>query len=374
MKASRPLIIVWCSLELLASGCQKQESTLTPAAPQVFGNTISFPEQSVPAGVVTSPIVPAGKTTVSLPGRLRWDEDQTVRIFSPYAGRVVKIEAQLGQRVVAGAPLAQLNSPEFGAAQADYQKALAGRNLAQRALERARELLEHGVAARKDVEQAEADDAAANAELTRADRVLQALSDGGVEVTQLLTLRAPIPGVIVERNINPGQEVRPDQSSSANFVVTNPSSMWVQLDARDADIPVLKPGIEFKFTVAAFPNETFTGKIVKVADFVDPTTRTIKVLGHVDNRDHRLKAEMFISASITLEATQSPEAAAASVLFLDNKHYLFVRKGGVFERHEVNVGQQRAGRVQILDGINTNEDVVIEGALYLQALITAGHT
>ena len=97
-----------------------------------------------------------------------WNEERTQRIAPAFAGRVAAITADLGRPVKAGSVLARLYSPDFGAAQADAAKARADAELTQKALVRQRELLDAGIVARKDVEQAEADARRAAAELARA--------------------------------------------------------------------------------------------------------------------------------------------------------------------------------------------------------------
>ena len=139
-----------------------------------------------------------------LPAKLVWNEERTQRIYPAFAGRVVAIQADVSQPVAAGAVLARMASPDFAVAQADTLKAGTDADLARKALARQRELFEAGVVARKDLEQAEADAARARAEVARAGaRTRLYGSDAGVD--QQLALRAGIAGVVVERNLNPGQ-------------------------------------------------------------------------------------------------------------------------------------------------------------------------
>ncbi|WP_250642991.1 efflux RND transporter periplasmic adaptor subunit [Acidovorax carolinensis] len=157
---------------------------------------------------------PAQSVAVDLPARLVWNEERTQRIYPAFAGRVSSMRADLGQSVKAGSPLATLASPDFGQAQAETAKARVDQSLAQQALRRQRELFDAGIVARKDLEQAEADAARAQAEVARA-AARTSLYGGSAGVNQQLALTSSIDGVVVERNLNPGQEVRPDQSGPA---------------------------------------------------------------------------------------------------------------------------------------------------------------
>lgn len=122
---------------------------------------------------------------------------------------MTRIAAQPGDRVKAGQALAYLASPDFGQAQADAGKAQADIALAEKNLARIRELHDNGVAPRKDLSQAEAEHARARSELARAQGRVR-LYGGGTGIDQTLALKSPIAGTVVERNLNPGQELRSD--------------------------------------------------------------------------------------------------------------------------------------------------------------------
>jgi cobalt-zinc-cadmium efflux system membrane fusion protein len=193
-----------------AGACGKKEAPGNDDEPKVAGQVIEYPAsvRSLP-GVVGQPVKSGGDRMLSMPGRLVWNEDKTVRVASPFAGRVMEILVQPGATVKAGQPLAMLTSPDFGSAQADARKASADSAVASKALARQRELYEAGVIAQKDLEQAQADNARA-ADQQRTQAALRMYGASGSDgVNQRFALRSPIDGLVVERNINPGMEVRP---------------------------------------------------------------------------------------------------------------------------------------------------------------------
>jgi membrane fusion protein, heavy metal efflux system len=301
--------------------------------------------------------------TLHLHGRLIWNEDRTVRIVPQVGGRVQKIEVEIGTSVKAGQPLAVLASADFGQAQADARKAQADLTLARQALERQRELHAAGVVAEKDWQQTQADASRAQAEADRASRRMTSLggaSDGSY------TLRSPLSGVVVERNLNPGLEFRPDQAGDPLFVVTDPSSLWIQIDAGEADLAALKAGEQIRLHVKQYPEEHFVGVIRHVGDFVDPSSRTIRVRGEVANTDRRLKGGMFITALIDLPPTQALQVPSAAVFLVGDQRYVFVEEGpGRYIRRAVQAGRERDGLIQILSGVKEGEKVIIEGNLHL---------
>ena len=237
----------------MLAGCNEAPAPAAqPAAPIVQGNQLRFTAghpQLALLGLTAA--APVKSITVELPARLVWNEERTQRIYPAFAGRVMAIKADVGQAVKPGSLLAQLASPDFGMAQADTMKAQADSRLTQKSLVRQRELFEAGIIARKDLDQAEFDAARTQAEIQRTGARTR-LYGGGGGVNQQLGLLANISGVVVERNLNPGQEVRPDQSGPgvpALFVVTDPTSLWVQIDARESEIGTLKIGLVLLFWV-----------------------------------------------------------------------------------------------------------------------------
>ncbi len=371
---SRTWLLALMSLQALAcAGCQSQANDPPGPAVRVTGHALSF-APGPPPGISTEPVSLTDRSELTVPGRLVWNEDRTVRVFSPFAGRVVKILARLGDPVTAGQALAVLSSPDYGTAQADFRKASATLALTRHALDRTRDLNQHGVAAAREVEQAEADAEAAAAEMQRAQNVLRLFSDKGDGIDEHLILRSPIAGIVVERAINPGQELRPDTATPPQFVVTDPTSLWVQLDARVGDLPLLKPGLELSFKVGPYGERAFQGQLVRVSDYVDPTTRTLKVLGSVDNPERLLKGEMFVTASVPIAAPPHAQAPAVAVFLDGDKHYAFVRAGDSFIRREVEVGGEAGGFVSIVSGVQAGDKVVTQGALFLQEMLQKGGT
>jgi cobalt-zinc-cadmium efflux system membrane fusion protein len=161
-------------------------------------------------------------------------------------------------------------------------------------------------------------------------------------------------------------EFRPDQAAAPLFVITDPASLWIQIDAGEADLAHLKTAQPLQIESRQYPGERFQGVIRHVADFVDPASRTIKVRGEVPNADRRLKGEMFVNALVELPATQALRAPAAAVFLFGEKRYVFVEEApGSYRRQRVEAGSERDGWVDLLAGVNEGDKVVTEGNLHL---------
>ena len=365
-------------LATLLAGCHRETSPESSGDPKVTGETISFQAGSPQlASLELAPVESLAPASTLLSGRLTWNDDVTVRIFTPFAGRVRKITADIGQAVEKNAPLAEVESPDFGQAQADARKAEGDLKLAERGLAREQELFAHGAAAQKDLEAAEDAHVQAEAEHSRAVSKIAAYGATADLLDEIFVLKTPLAGTVVDKRINPGQEIRPDQMlanipevTEPLFVVSDPARLWIQIDATEVDVPRLQPGREFTFTSRAFPDETFTGRVDKVSEFIDPNTRTIKVRGSVDNPRRLLKAEMFVNVILPGGEAHEISVPAAAVFLKGEKHFVFVQENpGQFTRHEVVIGSEQEGRVLILSGLQAGQRVVTDGCVFLQQLM-----
>jgi cobalt-zinc-cadmium efflux system membrane fusion protein len=360
-------LVVW-----LASGCgDKTQEGAAQAA--VNGSSVVFPDGSPQlAAFASEPVQPTQPITHTLTGRLVWDEDRTVRVFSAFAGRVQSIRVKAGDRVAAGQQLSSIASPDFGQTQAEASRSAADFAVAHKNLERLRDLSANGVAAEKDLHAAEADFERARVELERV-KARKQLYGGGDSVDQLYPLQAPVAGVVVEKNINPGQEVRPDQITSNApplFVITDPARLWVQLDATERDLAFLRPGLAVTLRTPAYPDRTFSGRIEAVSDYVDPNTRMIKVRASVPNGDRALKAEMFVTGEITEASRGGVLVPAQAVFLVGDRHFVFVDDGkGHYTRTEVNRAGEVGGRVAVRSGLTPGQRVVTAGGLLLQQML-----
>ena len=355
---------------LILAACSEPAPTPPEATSAVLqGNQLRYAAGNPQLALLTTvDVKPSTAVAIDLPARLTWNESRTQRIFPAFAGRVTAIRADVGQTVKAGAVLAQMASPDFGQAQADAARASVDAQLTQKSLARQKELLAAGVIARKDFEQAEADAARAQTEVARAQA--RAKLYGGVgNVNQQLGLVSTISGIVVERNLNPGQELRPDQSGvgvPAPFVVSDPTSLWVQIDARERDVGSLKIGSQFELIVPTLPNEKFVGKVLTSSDAIDPTTRTIKVRGEVANPDRRLKAEMLASARLERHLGGGLVIPASSVVLRGAQHTVYVQSGpGIFEPREVRLSYQDSKQAVVARGLEAGDKVVSENVLLL---------
>jgi len=367
------------------AGCGKEEAKKLPEQPApkvVDGDKVVFLTNAPQLSSIVIETASARTLAIThLTGRLYWNDDSTVRIFTPVAGRVKDIKADLGQPVAVGAPLAEIDSPDFGQARADARAADGNLAVAEKAYTRNKLMQEHGAAAEKDVESAEAAFVAARAERERATARLANYGGSASETNAVYILRSPLAGVLVDKNINPGQELRADmmlanatQLYTPLFVVSDPTKLWLQLDVAESDLPLLRTGEKLRIVSRAFPDKTFDGVIEKIGETLDSNTRTIKVRGVVANPDQLLKAEMYVAVDVLQDvgtAAQAGVEISSKALFMKgDDSFLFIEQSpGEFKRQQVKVGSERDSKVPIFEGVTPGQKVVTEGALLLQAIV-----
>ena len=367
--------ISFLSLTLAFAGCQRAKEPAEAPSPQVEAGKVIFPADGPQVtALVTEPARVTQARGVRLTGRMVWDEDVTVRIFSAFGGRVTRIVAPLGQRVEKDAPLALVASPDFGVVQADAAKAALDLRLTEQTLARLKDLAGYGAVAQKDLLAAEIEFTRAKAEAARVARRLELFGGAALSTDQEFALKSPLAGVVVERNINPGQQVSPDQINAngpALFVVTDPTQLWVVLDATEQALPLLQPGVALQIRTPTWVGDGFAAQIEHVADAVDANSRTIRVRAKLENPERKLKAEMFVTAELAVAAPAGAEVPSSAVFLSGENNFVFVREGArAFRKREVKIGLEHDGWTHVVSGVAVGEPVVRDGALMLNGILS----
>ncbi len=256
---------------------------------------------------------------VTAPGRVGIDPNRSARLLLPVAGRVVVVLAKVGDAVEQGQPVLSVDSPDADAAIAGAIQTEAAERQAQAALTksdadlaRTTELFEHQAVAQKDMLAAQNDQAQARAalETARAARYqarrkleLLDLKPSG-EGRQIVRVRAPISGKVLEVNVAPG-EYRNDTETPL-MTIADLSRVWVSSEVPKAAIRLIRVGERVTITMVAYPGEEFDGRVARIADVLDPQTRTVKV--HVDmaNPRGRFRPEMYATMRHAGASRQTP--------------------------------------------------------------------
>jgi membrane fusion protein, heavy metal efflux system len=296
----------------------------------------------------------------------------TARISSPIPGRVLAGHAEIGDAVSRNMDLLDVDSPDFAAAEADWEKAQADQDRKKLAFERAKLLLQHEVIPRKDFESADADYRQAAAEARRARLRLHNLDASMRERGNdgRFALRSPISGVVTEKQINPGLEIRPDLPNPL-FVISDITRLWVLIDLPEHSISHVHRGQRITVVTDTYPGERFAGEVDRIGLALDPATRRIPVRCSVVNPDKKLKPEMFARVAFIADGNRRGIQVPNTSLVLDGLHsFVFVEtEPGVFRKRRVNIAIRGTDDSFIDGGLAAGERVVTEGALLLNSEI-----
>lgn len=314
---------------------------------------------------------PAGGLAVT--GTITYDANLVSHIGSRAAGRVLELRADLGDRVAEGQVLAVLESPEVGQVRSEELEAEALLEIAQENFNREKRLEAQGISSRKELLVAEADLRRAEAALRSARERLRVLGAGHGEGGEF-GLTAPFDGVVVERQVTRGEMADPEDQL---FVVADLSRVWVLLDIFERDLAGVHLGQQVQVTTQAWPDRTFSGRIVYLGAVLDTTTRTVRARVEVPNRDGALRPGMFATARIS-----APDSVAAmpvvprdAIQELAGDTVVFVPTGhpGEFRPHPVVLGAPvGSALVSIIAGLSIGDTIVVAGAFMLRSELAKG--
>jgi len=326
-------------------------------------------------GVHWEPVgLSAVASVATVPGQVIPNEDRTARLGATVRGRVIDVRVRPGDRVSAGRVLVTLQSPEAGMAQSDVEKARAQASYARSARERAERLLALKAIPQQDYDRAIADDELASAELRRAKSVAEQIG-AAASASGEVAIRSPLNGVVLARTAVPGAVI---DAGAPLVVVTDPSTLWLSIDAPENLASLFGVGAQLRFTVPAYPADTFSARIDAVGAGLDPSTRTLPIRAVIRNRDDRLKPEMLASVSAAGGGAMSvPSVPEDAVQLLDGKSVVFVARpdsmgGAHFVPRNVQLGSRSGGRIAITQGLAPGDLVVTRGALAIKAQIKKG--
>src|ERR1700730_56069 len=307
------------------------------------------------------------RLVANLAAQLVPNEDRTVRVSSPVTGRVRALAAIPGTVGGPGSPLAHIVSGDLAQAVSDLAKANAVMASAEANLTRTRDLYDHHVASRKDLEQAETDAAQARAEALRARARIEQLGSASGGMSGEYVVRSPIAGEVIERNANPGMEVRPDLGTTL-FTVSDLSTLWLTANLFQKDLANVRPGARLVFHTDAVPGRTFEARVTYVSNSLDPSSRTAVLRATLPNADHALRtmetgdARLYVhdaQPSLVVPTRAIVTHGDASVVFVETAPNHFVRRA-------VQVGDDDGESTVILSGLKPGERVVVDGSILLE--------
>lgn len=330
------------------------------------------------AGIEAAPVSTSGTAdAVTIPGVIEADAYRKVVVTPLVAGRVTRVNAELGQQVRRGASLATIFSPGLAEAQTRYLSTRAELEAVSQELERTERLVEIGAASRQELERVRATHttAATAVEGVRAQLALLGMSPAAIsrltsakDISSTTTVPAPIDGVITERQVNLGLNV---DTSTPLFTVVDLSSVWVQGDLYEKDFPSVRVGSAATVTTMAYPGLALRGRVAYIDPQLNEQTRTARVRVEVPNLRRELRlgmyAEMQIAGGVSAVGVAVPRE---SVQTIGTRQFVYVAKPGQRGRYterEVRIGKTSGDMVEIVSGLNAGDTVVTTGSFFVRA-------
>jgi cobalt-zinc-cadmium efflux system membrane fusion protein len=378
--------LIALAIALLLTACGKQEdkpvAAASPSDERLADGTVVIPADSpklkeIHVAEVKTASVPFDEVTS--PGKIETNPNHVSRVALPLAGRVSSVLVKLGDSVNRGDALLTLESPDADAgvsaylqAQAAITQGKANLNKAQADYDRSNDLFEHNAVAKKDVltaenalAQAKAALEQSQAALEQADRRLRLLGLKPGIFGQKVTVSAPMSGKILEMSVAAG-EYRNDTTQPV-MTIADLSTVWVASDVPESAIRFIQPGERIDVELTAFPGEIFHGRVTRIADVVDPQTRTIKVRAEMDNSSGKLRPEMYGTIRHTDTMKTLAVVPAGAVLQGDGKTSVWVERApGRFQPVEVKVGERTGNMLPVLSGLQAGTRIVADGAMLLR--------
>ncbi|WP_031254943.1 efflux RND transporter periplasmic adaptor subunit [Curvibacter lanceolatus] len=310
--------------------------------------------------------------TQDVSGRIEANDRLVTRIGASVTGRVTDVLAEVGDRVKTGQALAHVASPELTTAQLAYLRAHAASQLAERAVERARQLIQADVIGSAELQRRESELSIARAELRAAGDQLQLMGLPAGAIEQLRSqgtlaaktaVVATLSGVVIERQVSRGQVAQPGDPL---FTVADLGNVWVVGGLPEQAARSVQPGQAVEIEVPALGAQRLQGKIVYVGDTVSPETRTVTIRTQVDNARRDLKPQMLATMRIAAAPQQVLAVPAAAVVRENDRDHVFVRQAeGRYRLTPVELGAASGALRPLLKGLPEGSEVVVEGAFHL---------
>jgi membrane fusion protein, heavy metal efflux system len=360
---------------LSTTGCGRRVTAASP----VDGDTGSRPPKVVPDMDANNfkvdhpeqfPLAAAGEydasPELSVTGVVSPDVSRQVPVPSLASGRVVEINARLGDEVKQGQILFKVRSTDIAGAFSDYQKAVKNEQLALIQLNRTKLLFENGAIAKSAVEIAQTTEDNAKVDLVTTTEHLHLLGSDPDHPSGIVDVYAPVSGVITDQQITNSSGVQALTAPNP-FTISDMSHVWIVCDVYENDMAQVHLGEYAEIHLNAFPNRILKGRIGNIGQIMDPNLRTAKVRLEVENPG-LMRFGMFVTA--TFHGTTKEKHAsvpATAILHLHDREWVYVPAGdGRFRRVEVAGGNMLPGNAQeVISGIKPGSQVVAN-ALVMQ--------
>jgi len=316
-------------------------------------------------------------------GNIDFNQNLLTQVFTPYQGRIINAYPNVGDKVEKDQVLFTIDSPDLLNAESALIAAAGVLKLQNVTLVRAQKMKSFGGASQQAVDQSTSDQMTAEGALKSARDAVRIFGKTEEEIDKIvaerradprLIVKSPMTGYVTTRSAAPGLFVQPGVAPPP-FTVADLSTMWMFANVPENETPFLRVGQKVKARIAAFPDREFDGVITVLGPSVDPNTRREFVRSEIADPEHLLRAGMFahftISVGNSVDSLAVPQTAV--VREGDGSMTVWVTKDRRrFVRRTVKVGHTQDGIDEIVEGLQRDEQIVLEGAVFLSNKLAGG--
>lgn len=303
------------------------------------------------------------KNEIRFFGKLEADNNKTAEVFSPVSGVVKSINVGLGDFVNQGDVLATIQSSEVAEFQKQKLDALNDVAIAEKNLQVAKDLFAGKLNSEKDLTAAEKELEKAKAELARINEVYSIYN---IKNNSVFSIRAPISGFVIKKKININELLLQSENEPL-FSIANTNEIWAVAYVTESNISQIKEGYEVIVKTLAFPDTNYIGKIEKIYNVIDPTTKSMKFRVRLINNDFKLKPDMNCTVNVHYSEHKKLIAVPSSAVIFDkSKYWVIVFKDRHnIETRQVEIYRQLDDKMYIQSGLNENETVISENGILI---------
>lgn len=355
---TKPLLLLSCAL-IGFSACQ-HETKVIEKKPVCISDSLAKTITIDTAKLVYI------KNGLSLSGEVASDDNKVIKIFPSVSGRVVSVKVSLGDRVTQGQVLAIIKSADVTANYSDLASAKSDMAIAKRQMDAAESLYKNGIASERDYTEAKESYNKAVSANRKIEQLIQINGNENTDENGNYIIKAPISGYIIQRKINEGNFIRPDNSDNL-FVVSDLKDVWIWANVFETDISKVKIGYDAQVTTLAYPNEVFKGKIDQISAVLDPDNKVMKVRISLPNPDLKLKPEMFTNVQITHnDDSQAVTIPTSAIVFNNSKNFVVIYEDTCrLKVQEIQINKSIDGQSYIISGLKPGDRVISKNQLFL---------
>jgi cobalt-zinc-cadmium efflux system membrane fusion protein len=353
-----------------AVSCQNKNQSTEEVQTEIrtSGDTVMVNEKSPILGhlITQKTSVQDFSAAFSAVGTVRPVSGKLAEIATPFAGRIFKTYVRLGQKVGAGSPVFEFSSSELYDATKAYFVAQSANELAQKAYNRQKELAANGVAAQKDLEQAQSDAMIASQEFEQAKATLSIFNIdlASLKMGQPSKVVSPIAGEVVKSNITIGSYVKED--AGPLVVIADLSRVWVAAQVKEKFSGAIKSGDSVQVISNANPGKIISGTVYYISEMLDEETRAVEVIIDCNNTDKALKLGMFCDVRFSGSPVKAIILPSTAIMKeQDNDYVLIELSKGKYVRRVVESETVSQDKVLVKNGLQEGENVVVQGGIYL---------